>query len=111
MFVNCGRPHVPLPKGWTTSIRSAVIHTIALARYAIVYTRSWAADSRNARVRLAAEVERLKAEVSLLREEIRIKDARMGQIMPHRRPQYPPTERMAILELKAARALVAGAGG
>ncbi|MEN6451708.1 MAG: DDE-type integrase/transposase/recombinase [Thermoguttaceae bacterium] len=27
----------------------------------------------------------------------------MTQIPPHRRPQYPPTERMAILELKAAR--------
>ncbi|MEN6449111.1 MAG: helix-turn-helix domain-containing protein [Thermoguttaceae bacterium] len=27
----------------------------------------------------------------------------MAQIPPHRRPQYPPTERMAILELKAAR--------
>ena len=27
----------------------------------------------------------------------------MGQISPHRRPHYPPTERMAILELRAAR--------
>ena len=27
----------------------------------------------------------------------------MAAIAPHRRPQYPPTERMAILELKAAR--------
>src|SRR3990167_10293941 len=38
-----------------------------------------------------------------LREEIRIKDARMARIAPHRRPQYPPTERMAILELRAAK--------
>ena len=36
-------------------------------------------------------------------EEIRIKDARMAQIDPRRRPHYPPVERMAILELKAAR--------
>ncbi|MBL7134703.1 MAG: hypothetical protein ISS78_11440 [Phycisphaerae bacterium] len=28
----------------------------------------------------------------------------MAKIDPHRRPYYPPTERMAILELKAARA-------
>jgi transcriptional regulator with XRE-family HTH domain len=34
---------------------------------------------------------------------MRIKDARMAQISPHRRPYYPPTERMAILELRAAR--------
>jgi len=27
----------------------------------------------------------------------------MRQIPPHRRPRYPPTERMAALELKAAR--------
>jgi transcriptional regulator with XRE-family HTH domain len=27
----------------------------------------------------------------------------MAQISPHRRPYYPPTERMAILELRAAR--------
>ncbi len=103
MLVNPWRPRIPLPKGWTASVRSGVIHTIALARYAIVYTRSWAADSSNGRVRLAAEVERLKEEVSLLREEMRIKDARMGQVAPHRRPHYPPAERMAILELKAAR--------
>ncbi len=41
--------------------------------------------------------------MALLREEVRIKDARMARIDPHRRPQYPPTQRMAILELKAAR--------
>jgi len=34
---------------------------------------------------------------------MRIKDARMALISPHRRPYYPPTERMAILELRAAR--------
>ena len=34
---------------------------------------------------------------------MRIKDARMAQLDPHHRPHYPPTERLAILELKAAR--------
>jgi hypothetical protein len=42
--------------------------------------------------------------VALLREEIRIKDVRMAQLDPRRRPHYPPTERMAILELRATRA-------
>ena len=34
-------------------------------------------------------------------QETRIKDARMAKIDPRRRPYYRPTERMAILELKA----------
>ena len=39
----------------------------------------------------------------MLREELRIKDARMSIIAPHRRPRYAPTERLAILEVRAAR--------
>jgi putative transposase len=54
-------------------------------------------------VRLAAQNERLRQECGLLREEIRIKDARMDRITPQRRPRYGPFERMAILELRAAR--------
>ena len=69
----------------------------------MVTVRGWAANSINARVRLRAENDRLRGEVALLREEIRIKDVRMAQIPPPRRPHYPPTERMAILELRAAR--------
>jgi transposase InsO family protein len=42
-------------------------------------------------------------EIALLEEELRIKDTRMAKIDPHRRPYYRPIERMAILELKAAR--------
>jgi transposase InsO family protein len=74
-----------------------------LARFAIVYTRSWAANSVNERVRLATENGRLKEQVALLREELRIKDARMELIPPQRRPHYPPIERMTILEIKTAR--------
>jgi hypothetical protein len=65
--------------------------------------RGWAANSINARVRLAAENDQLKQETQLLREELRIRDARLTKIDPRRRPFYRPTERMAILELKAAR--------
>ena len=54
-------------------------------------------------MRLQAEIDRLRAEVSLLIEEIRIKNARMDRIDTRRRPYYSPTERMAILELRAAR--------
>jgi transposase InsO family protein len=97
------KPTIPLPKGWTGHVRSTVLHVIGLAQYATVYTRSWAANSPNERMRLKAENDRFQAEVALLKEEIRIKDARMLCWDPRKRPQYPPTERMAILELRAAR--------
>ena len=96
-------PKLPLPKSWTKHVRSAVLHVISLAQYAAVYTRSWAVDSMNGRVRLRAELDRANQEIALLRDAIRIKDARMARIAPFRRPHYPPTERMAILELRAAR--------
>src|SRR5437867_11050614 len=94
---------IPLPRGWRRRVRSAVIQTISLARTSVTHTRSWAANHFNERVRLKEENERLRNEILLLREESRIKDSRMGQIPPHRRPHYPPVERLAILELRAAR--------
>ena len=80
---------IPLPESWTGHVRSAMLHVIALAQYAAVYTRSWAASSTNARVRLKADNDRLRQEVGLLTEELRIKDARMQCIPPHRRPAFP----------------------
>ncbi len=94
---------IPLPKGWGAHVKSGILHIIALAQYALTYSRSWAADSNNQRVRLKAENDRLAQEAALLREEMRIKDLRMAQTDPKRRPHYPPTERMAILELRATR--------
>ncbi len=95
-------PRIHLPNGWQDSVKSAVLHTIALAHYAIVYARAWASDSINARVRLAAENDRLHDACVLLCEELRIKDTRMAQIAPQQRPHYGPHERIAILELRAA---------
>ena len=46
---------IPLPKDWTGNVRSAVLHVISLAQYATAYTRSWAANSPNERMRLKAE--------------------------------------------------------
>jgi hypothetical protein len=37
-------PQIPLPKGWQGCVKSAVVHVISLAHYAIVYARAWAAD-------------------------------------------------------------------
>jgi hypothetical protein len=95
-------PQIPLPKSWSKHVRAAILHVISLAQFATAHTRGWAANSINARIRMKAECDRALEELSSLREEIRIKDARMAIISPHRRPHYPPTERLAILELKAA---------
>jgi hypothetical protein len=67
-----------LPRGLQDCVQSAVLHTIALAHYAIVYARGCAADSINARVRLSAENDRFYEECALLREELRIKDTRIA---------------------------------
>jgi len=94
---------IRLPKGWGSHIRSAMLNVVAMAQYAATCTRSWAVNSPIARQRLKAENNRLNQEVALLTEEIRIKDSRIKSVAPLRRPHYTPTERMAILELRAAR--------
>jgi transposase InsO family protein len=94
---------IPLPKAWPERARSAIIYVISLARTAIVCARGWAANSPVARVRLRGQLEQARAEIALLTEELRIKDARMAAIDPRKRPHYRPTERLAILELRSAR--------
>jgi transposase InsO family protein len=107
------RPHInnpspqetamPLPQQWPRVVQAATIHLMALAHYVLVATRSWAANSVLERVRLAAQVDQLDEEVRLLREEGRIKDTRSAHVPPAQRPHYGPTERLAILELRALR--------
>jgi len=92
-----------LPRGWPRGLRSAAVHAVSIAEFALTTALGWAAQSLNPRLRLRAELERLRNEVLLLREEIRIKDARMQHIEAQKRPHYPPTARLAILELRAAR--------
>jgi putative transposase len=96
-------PALTIPKSWPRSVQAAIVQVIALAQYALAYTRSWAANSSNERIRLAAKAGQLEQEVALLREEIRIKDARVASIPAARRPHYGPTDRLAILALRAAR--------
>ena len=97
------RPRIPLSKSWSLHVKSAVLHAISLAHYAIVNARGRTMCSIHPRARHWAQNERLREECALLREEIRIQDMRMAQILPQRRPHYLPHERMAILELRAAR--------
>ena len=96
-------PEIPLPRGWQTHVKSAILQVISLAQFTLAYTRGWAGNSPNSRIHLKAHVERGDQEIGLLREELRIHKARMAQLPPHRRPYYRPAERMAILELRAAR--------
>jgi hypothetical protein len=83
-------------------VRSALLHVISLST-PTAYTRSWAAGSINPRLRLGGENDPLRQELLLLSEELRIHRARMGRIPAQRGPHYAPIERMAILELRAAR--------
>ena len=74
-------PDIPLPSGWARNVKSAVLHVISLAHYAIVAARGWAANSINARVRLTAENDQLKQETQL-RDELGIEDTRLAKIGP-----------------------------
>ena len=95
------RPHssLPLPRAWPRHVRSAAVHAIALARLALTTARGQANPSDPG----SGRISRLTEEILLLKEEMLIKDARMKGISAQRRPHYLPTERLAILELQAAR--------
>ncbi len=93
---------IPLPRGWTKTVRSSVVHAVALASVAL--TRAWGSAARKERqVHLVAARDRAKSEIALLREELNIKDERWSRVPPRRRPYYTPVQRMRILKLKAAR--------
>ncbi len=71
-------------------MRSAIIHTVSMATIAFTHALARVANNPDAQIRAQAEIAQLQRDVDLLLEEGRIKDARM--------------ERLAILELRAARA-------
>ena len=90
-----------LPKNWPKRIQSALICAVALARTAFIEARGTLADANGDQA--SVDNDRLTGEVAMLREELRIKDARLARIAPAHRPHYSPTERLSILALKAAR--------
>ncbi|MHC4920999.1 MAG: transposase [Planctomycetota bacterium] len=93
----------PLPRGWTKTTRSSVLHAISLAFTAL--TRAWgsSATSRRRTIRLQADLDQAMTEIALLNEELAIKNDRLRRVAPRRRPHYGPIQRMRILKLKAAR--------
>ena len=56
MATEASSDDVPLPKSWPANVKSAVLQVISLAHLAIIYSRSWAANSTNARVRLQGKL-------------------------------------------------------
>ena len=95
-------PFVPLPRSWPDHVKSAFLQALAMAHMAMTHIRGRCADGAAAEVN-AADSERLRSEVELLREELRIKDARMARVPARHRPHYAPVDRLAILQLKASR--------
>ncbi|HEX5106394.1 MAG TPA: helix-turn-helix domain-containing protein [Pirellulaceae bacterium] len=97
------KPTLPLPRGWTNAVRAAVLHVIALAQFSLACAEGQLTRRKGHRGRLRAEHDRLIQELELVRQELRIKDARLSRLAPQKRPHYLPSERMAILQLRAAR--------
>ncbi len=71
-------PKLPLPRGWKQRVRSSILHILALSHYTFIVLVARAANDRNRRTRIRAEIDRLEHEIALLTEELRIKDARMN---------------------------------
>ena len=51
-------PAIPLPRAWPSRVKSAILNAISMAQFTIAYTRGWAANSVNSRMRLKAELDR-----------------------------------------------------
>ena len=65
-----------LPSCSPRRVRAAAVHAGYLAQTSVAPARSVAANSTDARIRLKAEINRLRQEIRLLCEEVRIEDAR-----------------------------------
>ena len=92
-----------IPAGWNRHVKEAIIQVFSLAQVAWAEAQGWAAEQCDRRFSLRTQIDRLEREVAQLREELRLKDARLERVPPKHRPHYRPIERLEILELRAAR--------
>jgi len=90
MTTRASQRAVPLPKGWTEHVKSALLQAISFAAMALTIARSRAATSRSRQHRLQAELNRAHTEIALLKEELGIKDGRWSRLPSRRRPRYEP---------------------
>jgi len=80
-------PEIPLPKSWSKHVKSAIPHILALAQYALTYSRSWAADSTDQRVRLKADNDRLLPHAQKLWiDELAVGTRRIGPLPGRKSP-------------------------
>ena len=49
-------PEIPLPRGWPSCAKKAILHLISLAQFTLAYSRGWASNSPNALVQLGEPV-------------------------------------------------------
>ncbi len=103
MASHCSDKTIPLPRGWTKRVKSALIQSVSLAATALTLAHGRASSSRSPRKRMTAALDRANTEIALLKEELDIKDDRRSRLPSRRRPYYVPVQRMRILQLKAAR--------
>jgi transposase InsO family protein len=93
------RTPIRLPRQWPEHVKSGLLHAISLASTAWTIAQAQAASQ----ARLRADLDQARTEIALLREELDIKDGRWERARTRRRPHYSPTQRLRILELRAAR--------
>jgi transposase InsO family protein len=90
---------IRLPRQWSNRVKASVLHAISLASVALSCAHGRATGRRH----LRAQLDRTTTEIALLREELSIKDDRWDRSHRRRRPHYTPTQRLRILQLRAAR--------
>lgn len=94
---------VSLHPGWPKHVQSKLRVAVSLIVDTALQVRAHLSESPLPRAVLKSRLDRMTDDRAQTLEEMRIKDVRMSRIPPKRRPQYPPTERLAILILKVAR--------
>lgn len=95
---------IPLPRRWPRLAKQALLAAVGLERLALLEVRAGFDDSPDPAAAQTAEIDRLREQLALRDEEIRILRTRLDHVPPSRRPHYPPRERLAILELRSKRA-------
>ncbi len=91
------------PRGWRRRVKRVLLNAIAIGRVCASVLDAEGSLSGDTEDRNSADLNALRRENQMLKDELRIKDARMDRVPARKRPHYAPTERMEILELRAAR--------
>jgi hypothetical protein len=79
---------LPLPKGWPAVARRAILHALSLSAAAFNLDLARWLENPMPEARERTEARRVRAEIELLTEELRVKDARSAATDPHRRAHY-----------------------